>query len=372
MRVLYLLDHLNRGGAETLALDICRNAHRHGIELTCVATGGGSMEGEFQRSGVEFIRLRRRLKFDPGVAYALRRIVRERKIRIVHANQAVEALHALVACAGLDVKFILSLHCLTYDAKNVWTLKFLLPRMNAVVSVSEAAAELQRALLRPPARVRFHAVHNAVDPQRLIASGAGLRAELGVSQNQRLLGMIGNFTHVKDQKTVCQALPSVFARFPDAWFVFVGEPMTPRFYDECVDLCRKTGVLEKVRFLGGRTDTAEILRDLDVFVLSSHEDTFGIALAEAMLAGAPAIASDIPALAEVSGGGEYATLFRAGNPESLTEKLVEALGDDERRAALSEKAKRWACERYSISVYLTRLRGLYERTLAGQNKERSS
>jgi len=44
MRVLYLLDSLNRGGAEMMALDVCRNARRNGLDLTLVTTGGGELE----------------------------------------------------------------------------------------------------------------------------------------------------------------------------------------------------------------------------------------------------------------------------------------------------------------------------------------
>ena len=39
MKVLHLLDSLNRGGTEVLALDVCRNARAHGLDLVCAATG---------------------------------------------------------------------------------------------------------------------------------------------------------------------------------------------------------------------------------------------------------------------------------------------------------------------------------------------
>src|SRR5215510_11647876 len=108
MEVLHLLDRLERGGAETIALDICRNAARHGLEMTFVTTGGGAMEEGFRASGVEFIKLNRRLPIDPGVVFGLRKIIRERGIEIVHGYQPVEGLHLYLATRGLPTKCVLS------------------------------------------------------------------------------------------------------------------------------------------------------------------------------------------------------------------------------------------------------------------------
>src|SRR5918997_3842985 len=125
MRVLHILDSLNRGGAETLALDLCRNARAGGLELTFAATGGGDLEDDFRSSGADFVRLRRELPVDLNLAASLREIVRGRNVEVVHCHQAVEALHAYLATRGLGgrggggrVRRVLSFHLCTSDAKN--------------------------------------------------------------------------------------------------------------------------------------------------------------------------------------------------------------------------------------------------------------
>ena len=109
MKVLYLLDSLNRGGAEALVLDVCRNARGSDLDLTFAATGGGALEEDFKTSGVEFVRLQRRLPVDFRIAGKLRKIVKERQIQIVHTHQAVEAVHAYLACQGTKTKIVLTL-----------------------------------------------------------------------------------------------------------------------------------------------------------------------------------------------------------------------------------------------------------------------
>ena len=371
MRVLHLLDSLGRGGAETLCLDVCRNAHANGLDLTFAATGGGDLEDDFRRSGADFMRLTRRLPLDLKLVGRLRELILEREIEVVHCHQAVEALHAYLATRGSKrrVKRVLSFHLCTADAKNRVALKFLAPRMDACVAVSR---ELLTCLEREGGFAtgkNFQVVYNGVDVARLGATNDGdLRAELKLTESDLLFGMVGNFyaDGRKDQLTVCRALPEVFARVPEAHFVFAGGHAdgASRIYEECVDFCREQGIAGRVHFLGKRADVAGVLGALDIFVFSSRKDSFGVAVVEAMLAGVPVVVSDIGALLEVSNGGEVACVFRTGDASDLTRQLIKLAGDDARRVELAAQARRWATREFGIETHIGNLLKLYK-SLAG-------
>src|SRR5207237_438663 len=104
MKVLHLLDSVNRGGTETLALDICRNAAKHGLDLTFVTTKVGILEKDFRESGIDFFRLNRRLPIDFNIVLKLRKIIKNRKIQIVHGYQPVDGMHLYLATVGLPIK----------------------------------------------------------------------------------------------------------------------------------------------------------------------------------------------------------------------------------------------------------------------------
>lgn len=360
-----MLDSLNRGGAEVLALDVCRNARAAGLDLTFAATGGGDLEEDFRRSGADFVRLQRRLPVDLKLVARLRRVIRERGVRVVHSHQAVEALHAYLATRGTGVRQVLSFHLCAADAKNRRALKFLVPRVDACVAVSrDLLGCLEREGGFDTGR-NFHVVYNGVDARRLgAAAGGGLREELGLTGDELLLGMVGNFYPGarKDQLTVCRALPRLFAAAPGARFVFVGARSAdaPQAFDECVEFCRRAGLGGRVHFVGKRADIPEVLTSLDVFVLSSRQEGFGIAAVEAMLAGLPAVLSDIGPLLEVSGGGEYAALFRTGDADDLALRLVELACDPERRHRLGARGREWAAAQFSIEAHIAGLLRLYE------------
>ncbi len=385
---MHLLDSLGRGGAETLALDVCRHARAHGLELTFVATGGGALEADFRDSGAHFIRLHRWLPLDPRIVATLRRIIREREIQVVHCHQAVEALHVYLATRGASssggkkgrtsdgersgrdgrVRRVLSWHLCAADAKNRVALKFLAPRMDANVAVSRELLSCLEHEGGFRTGDNFRVVYNGVDAARLRATAHSLRDELKLNDGDLLLGMVGNFyaDARKDQLTVCRALPAVFQRAPRARFVFAGGHAdgAAEMYRACVSYCRAEGIFDRVHFLGARPDIADVLAALDVFVFSSRKDSFGVAVVEAMLKGVPCVVSDIGALLEVSGGGEQAGVFRTGDAEDLSRCLIALLEDAPRRVRLATEAQQWASTQFGIEAHLARLRELYDELTA--------
>lgn len=345
-----------------LALDVCRNARAGGLDLIFVATGGGALEGDFMDSGVEAISLERRLPLDPHVVASLRKIITKRKIKVVHAHQAVEGLHAYLASRGTGAKLVLSFHGPIADAKNRLALKFLIPRTAANVTVShEFSAWLAERENFPAAR-DFHVIYNGVDRKRLTPSGKELKSELGLPKNTMLFGMIGNFypAPLKDQFTACRALPDVFRRIRNAHFVFAGALEANSDYEKCATFCCENKIADRVHFLGARADIADILKALDVFVLSTRHESFGIAAAEAMLTKTPCVLSDIEPLLEVARGGEFAEIFRTGDARDLSEKLI-VLGESfELRNDLAKRAFGYAAANFSIERHIENLKRLYK------------
>jgi glycosyltransferase involved in cell wall biosynthesis len=367
MKILHLLDSINRGGAEILALDVCRNARKHGIDLTFVTTKGGVLEEDFQASGARFFRLNRRLPLDFNVVLKLRKIIKKNKIQVVHGHQPVDGLHLFLATAGLPVKRVLSFHGFIADAKNRRTAKFLIPQMNANIVVSRA---LQNWLVEKDKLENdrnFHVLYNGVDENRLKPTGKSLKKELGLNENALLVGMIGNFYRDprKDQITLCRALPKVFAEIENAHCVFAGitEEGAESKFQICEDFCKENNIADRVHFLGGRSDVPDILAALDLFVFSSLHEGLPIAVNEAMLAKVPMIVSDIEPLLEASENGKYTEVFHIQDAVELSEKILKLLENRGLREDLAKSAFDFARENFSIEAHLERLKILYNSLL---------
>lgn len=348
-----------------MVLDVCRNARANGLDLTFLATGSGDLENDFRNSGADFIFLKRKAPIDLHLVAQIRRIIRERNFQIVHSHQPVEALHLYLATRGTNAKRVMTLHGATPDMKNGLALKFVLPRTDGCVVISNEMGNTLLNKHRLHKNKRFLVIPNGVDSKRLASSGRNLRDELGIPADSFLFGMVANFspTARKDQMTVCKALPQVFKALPRAHFVFAGSKsaVAPQLFEDCVEFCKREGILGRAHFLGKRTDIADVLGSLDVFVLSSEREGAPISVIEAMMIGVPLVLSDIGALREVSKNAACAQLFRTGDVDDLATKLISLANRAEFRALLGARAQEWAAENFTIESHISSLISFYGR-----------
>lgn len=365
MKILFLFDSLNRGGAEMWALDLCRNAKANDIDLVFVATGGGKLEEDFRNSGVEFIRLDRKHAIDIGLVRQLRKIIREHSIQVIHSNQPVDCLHAYLASRGLGVKHILSFHGHIPDAKNLLASRilFLLTDLNIVGTY--AFEKMLAADLRIQPDERSRVVYYGVDEKRLDSTLNPVRDELGLADDAILFGMVANFYSAprKDHMTVCRALPKLFEASPNSHFIFVfagGQNEAQQKLEACVQFCESHGLSGQVHFAGDRFAAKDVIHALDVFVLSSLHESFGIAVVEAMFLDKPCILSDIDVLVEVSDSGKCASIFKCGDENDLAKKMIELASNADQRRQLGASGRQLAKKRYSIEVHLASLKQIYE------------
>lgn len=367
MKILHFLDTVNRGGAETLVLDVCRNAEKAGIEVFFANAGGGALEDDFRNSGAKYFRVNRRLPFDLYLVSDLRKIIRDNEIEIIHTHQAVEALHAVAAVLGLKTKVVLTHHGIVSDTKNLLANKFLLKRVAHNILVGrESKKTYEREFdFRFPENTSV--IYNGVDEMRLRPSSKDFREEIEVSNDALLLGMVGNFYTEprKDQITLCRALPKIFDKMPNVRCIFAGKIFdgAEDKFNECVQFCENNGIAEKVYFLGARNDIPDILAALDVFVCSSLAEGLPIAVNEAMLTGTPTVVSDIPPLLEASKNGEFSEVFKTQNAEELSEKVLNLLKNANLREGLGNRALQFAKENFSIDAHLKNLKELYQKIL---------
>ena len=103
MQVAYLLGSLNRGGTETLLLDVFRNAKLNKLNAIGVYRKPGVLEKEFKESGVEM----HQLSDAHGLIarlLSMRKLLKDNGISIAHAQQPLDALYAWLACIGTGIK----------------------------------------------------------------------------------------------------------------------------------------------------------------------------------------------------------------------------------------------------------------------------
>ncbi|MGH7058357.1 MAG: glycosyltransferase, partial [Acetobacteraceae bacterium] len=109
-----------------------------------------------------------------------------------------------------------------------------------------------------------------------------------------------------------------------------------------------------LKLLGYREDVPALLAAADIFALPSHFEGLPMVLIEAMLAGLPVVASDIPGTRELVQRGTSGLLVPRGNSAQLTAALADLAQDPARRAAMGEAGRERALACYDEGKVLTR------------------
>ncbi|HOG05751.1 MAG TPA: glycosyltransferase family 4 protein [Paludibacter sp.] len=370
MKIAFLFGSLNRGGTETLMLDVCKNLDTQAFQAIGVYRKPGVLEDAFRKSGVPFYYLPASKNI---LAYLLRlrKLLLSKKVQLVHAQQPIDALFAYMACMGTSIKVVLTLHGFDFQ-DSTSLLKFILKRTDLNIYVSQYQQQYYIKKYKLQSKKQA-VVFNGMDFNKLQAQSSAsgtLRKELNISEDTLLMAMVGNFNEVRDQLTVCKFLHELHQSYRQFHFVFIGRRVdaVAHRYDDCVDFCRKHGLEQHVSFLGLRNDVPALLPEMNAFVYSTEHDTFGIAVLEAMAANIPVFVNDWAVMQEITGQGKYATLYKTKDEKDLLRQFLLFLQDRDQYLEKAQWAVDYVHQRFSILHHIEQLRENYHRTLNIQEK----
>lgn len=377
MKIAYLLGSLNRGGTETLLLDVCRNAAANQLDAIAIYRKSGVLEPDFINSNVQLYKL----PFQKNVFnyfFRLRRLLINHGIKQVHAQQPLDALLAWVTTLGLDIKIVLTLHGYDFQESRLgkMILSFILKRTDTNIYVSNTQREYYKKKYRldeNKQRVVYNGISfNKFDEAKsasthsmtlshIMSKEDMLRDELKLPTDTMLFGTVGNFNNVRDQLTICRFLNFLKKEGVSFHFVFVGKKVdnSADLYDGCVNYCRQNNLLENVSFLGSRDDVPDILSQLDAFVYATDHDTFGIGVVEAMAVGIPVFVNDWQVMSEITDSGKYATLYKTKDEQDLLRHFLLFLQDRTDFMTKAANASSFVRHKYSIEKYIERLKKIY-------------
>jgi glycosyltransferase involved in cell wall biosynthesis len=210
----------------------------------------------------------------------------------------------------------------------------------------------------PPERILV--IHNGVDVRSFSLPRGAFRRSEGIPAECTVITTVGRLDTQKGLPYLLEAAELVTRGHPEVRFLVVGEG--PRRGD-LVRHRDRLGLTERVWFLGFRTDVPQILADSDVFVLPSLWEGLPIALLEAMAAGLPVVATDVPGVTEVVTDGETGLVVPGKDVGALAGALSRLLDDPDLRLGLARAGRRKVEEEFGWEKVVATTMSLYERLL---------
>ncbi len=216
---------------------------------------------------------------------------------------------------------------------------------NCCDGVIAPSASLARLLKERGVTTPIQVIPTGIDT-RAMASAARTpwRRRLGLSRDDVLIGHVGRLAEEKNLPFLAEALARCLAREPRAHALIVGDGPARAQFDAELARCRVT---DRVHFAGRLTGQAwrEAYAAMDVFAFSSHSETQGMVLVEAMAAGAPVVALDASGVRDVVRDDENGRLLPAkAAAETMARALAQAVREPDLRGRWRRGARRTARE----------------------------
>lgn len=371
--VVHVIHHFGVGGLENGVVNLINHMpeHRYRHAIVCLQ-GYSDFHRRIRRRDVEMVALDKQSGKDLGLYLRLWRTLRRLKPDIVHTRNlsALEG-QAVAALAGISARVhgehgrdVFDLH----GANRKYNLlrRGLRPLVGHYIAVSRDLENWLRQAVGARAE-RVAQIYNGVDSVRFHPR-AGERPAIGpagfADGAEVVIGSIGRMAAVKDFPTLVRAFLRLLESEPEARarlrLAIVGEGEAR---EQCLELLRQAGAADLAWLPGERSDTAELLRGMDVFVLPSLGEGTSNTILEAMASGLPVVATDVGGNPELVSEGMSGALVPPADADSLASALRGYIADPERRRLHGRAARAGVERRFSMEAMVNGYLEVYDRVL---------
>lgn len=384
--ILIASSRANRGaGGETYLLRILQNLDRARYRPVVVLPGEGDLIEDCHRLEVdchvvdsEYGWLRQPVPWNRFLSDTRNRveqtlgIIEREHIDLVHTNSN-HRLDAALAARLAGVHHIYLAH-IEYQRELPLFQRMPLTRasyaslMGELSSLAVAVSRSVADTLSPGTpEEKLQVIHNGLDLQELDASAAGgdIRGELGLAPDSILVSAVGRLHPDKGFDIYIEAASRVLSAGSDCHFLLIGGDEVQAHADDLRTQVRDLGIAERFHCVGFRRDVPRLLRQSDLFVLSSRREGHPFVLLESMGCGCAAVASRCAGVDETLVEGETGYAVGIGDAEAMAQAITRLVTDSGARTRMGAAARRHVERHFQAADMVARLMDAYDRVLAG-------
>ena len=301
IRVLNLFTIMNRGGAETMVMNYYRNMDRSKVQFDFMVhrQERGAYEDEIEALGGRIFRMP---PVRPWSAHEYKKVVRafygeHPEYKVIHSHMSELGYYDFIEAekAGVPVR-ICHAHNRPYglDLKSPvrWYYKTMMRAH--ITDLFTCGVESAEWLFGAKNKSRFVQLNNAIDAKQYVYRPQlrqSMRQALGIAEDQLVIGHVGRFDPQKNHGFLIDVFANVHKQNEKALLVLVGDDSHSGGM-EIHEKVAQLGLTESVKFLGVRSDVADALQTMDVFLFPSLFEGLSVASIEAQAAGLPVLISD--------------------------------------------------------------------------------
>ncbi len=368
IKILYLITTFSVGGAEMHLLSLVSglDKEKYNIVVAFLKEEAGearSLVRDFSVLGVKIVDLKMVSLFNIGGLWRLAKLIRKERPDILHTHLYRSDLAGAFIGKLFSVPIIIStVHNEEPFLRNLF-LSFL-NRLSSkiddkVIVISDSVGRYMMKVvgIHPSKIKRIYyglKIGEVVDEKN-----NELRKEYQINSKTPLIGTIGRLAPQKGHKYLIEAMHKITQFIPNAELVVVGHDEWG-LKKELEALSFQLGLSRNVIFTGFRSDVEAIMKSLDLLVLPSLWEGFGLVLLEAMAASKPIVATRVSAIPEIVIDGETGLLVPPKDSNALAEAIIKLLKNPKLAAEMGRKGRERLEKKFSLEKMIKETEALYD------------
>lgn len=289
---------------------------------------------------------------DIKVERTLRRIIKQVKPDIVYAHSSKAGAFARIADLGLNNKVIYNPHGWAFNMQQSakkkkmykWVEKISAYFCDKIVCISDAEREsaLREKICKPS---KLQVIYNGIDLEEIEKTTPMSRAQLGIPEDVFVVGMVGRLSKQKAPDTFVKAAKLIKEKIPDAFFLMVGDG---ELRDQIEGLINQYDLGSSFLITGWVDNPTAYMKIMDVGMLLSRWEGFGLVLPEYMACGVPIVATNVDAIPNVIKDNENGLLVKKDNYKLSAKAIIKIFKNKKLSQKLICQGKYVAQKRFSV------------------------
>jgi len=342
MKVLVCCTTESWGGLEQTALRDAIALKERGIttELLCLDRGVIFDKAKKAKLTIHSVHSSSKY-FNPELYFKLKKIADN--FDVVHLHSFNTVFPILFSLMNKKVKVVATRHIYVEHVKKDLFHRWYLNRIDKMLAVSDFSKKNILATY-PISENKIETLYLGINLDKYVRSEVGskkFKKEFNIPDGKKIVGVIGRIDPMKGQMEFVEAVPHIMKKHHDVHFVIVGKTTADheRFYLEAVkNKVRHLGIENYVTFTGFCPDVSAPLSAMDVFVMPSYFETFGLIALEAMACGVPVIGTNMGSIDEIIPSDEYGMKIAPRSAREISDAVIKLLSDSGRMELIKQKA----------------------------------
>lgn len=356
MVILHTESSMNFGGQELRICIEMEGLKKYGIESILACKPDSKILSIAQKRGLTYYEVPFNSSFCPFSITKLFKIIKKHKVNIVNSHNSKDAWNSAFICKLLRIPFVRSRHIALKPRKHFFgKMIYTLLADRVLVTGKYIEDMLIKNGVNPQ---KIYRVPTGVDISKFSGNRNGLlRKELGISDNNLLIGFVSVVRSDKGPHYFVRSIPYLLNYNKNLKFVIVGDGS---FLNKTKAIADELNLRNFLYFTGHRDDIPSVMSDLDIFVLPAIKPE-GIpqALLQAFASGVPVVASDIGGVNEVAIHNETAVLVKPREPEELAKAIINLVENKNLQRKIVEGGKKLVSS-YTLDGMLLKMKAFYE------------